>query len=72
MEILASMGIVGVLAYLYYYAMRLKAVFVKSNIKNRFPLFVFISWIAFEGQSLVDVGLLEPIFIFFITFQKIV
>ena len=72
MEILASMGIVGVLAYLYYYAMRLKAVFVKSNIKNRFPLFVFISWIAFEGQSLVDVGLLEPIFIFFITFQMIV
>lgn len=69
LEIFASMGIVGVLCYGFYYFVRLFTVFEKKNIKNRFPLFVFISWIAFEGQSLVDVGLLEPVYIIFIAIQ---
>lgn len=68
-EVMASMGVLGMLCYAFYYVMRLWVVFEKGNVKHRFPLFVFISWIAFEGQSLVDVGIMEPIYMIFIALQ---
>lgn len=68
-EVMASMGVLGMLCYAFYYVARFGIIFYKGKIKNKFPLFVFISWIAFEGQSLVDVGVLEPVYMIFIALQ---
>ena len=70
-EILGSMGIVGVLCYGYYYFMRFR-ILLKGAKGRIFPWFFLAAWIAFEGQSLVDVGLLEPIFIIFVTLQTVI
>lgn len=70
-EIMASMGVLGILCYAFYYTARFYVIFRKGTIKNKFPLFVFISWIAFEGQSLVDVGVLEPVYMIFIALQMV-
>ena len=53
-QVIASMGIVGLMAYVYYYWARLKILF--SNIKNSFNLFVFAVWIGFEGYSMINTG----------------
>ena len=53
-QILASMGVVGLVAYVYYYWARFKVLF--SNIKNSFNLFVLAVWVGFEGYSLINTG----------------
>lgn len=53
-QVIACMGVVGLAAYVYYYFVRLKILFV--NIKNCFNLFVLAVWIGFEGYSLIDTG----------------
>ena len=57
-QIIASMGIVGILAYGYYYAERLYLLFRKIN--KRFNLFVLVAWIGFEGYSMIDTGTFIP------------
>lgn len=71
-EVMASMGILGILCYGFYYLVRFGNIFYKGRIKNKFPLFVFITWIAFEGQSLLDVGILEPVYMIFIALQMVI
>lgn len=68
-EVMASMGIVGILCYLFYYAARFHVVLRKNNRKKLFPLFVLFTWIAFEGQSLVDMSTFEPVFVIIVTLQ---
>ena len=53
-QVLACMGIVGLIAYVYFYWARLKILF--SNIKNSFNLFVLAVWVGFEGYSLINTG----------------
>lgn len=69
LEVMASLGIVGMLCYGFYYVVRFATVFRKGNIKNKFPLFVFIVWIAFEGHSLVDMNTFAPVFVIFVSLQ---
>lgn len=57
-QIIACMGIVGILAYGYYYAERLYLLFRKIN--KRFNLFVLVAWIGFEGYSMIDTGTFIP------------
>ena len=53
-QILACMGIVGAIAYAWYYFARFKILF--KNIKNSFNLFVLAIWVGFEGYSLLNTG----------------
>jgi len=57
-QILGSLGILGILAYGYQYLIRLKTVFVR---KDKFNLYVLLSFIGFEGYSLVNVGNFAPL-----------
>ncbi len=57
LQALASMGIIGVLAYCYYYFVRGKIMF--SNFK-RFNVSISLGIIAFEIQSLMDAGSFLP------------
>lgn len=69
LEVMASLGIVGIVCYLFCYVARFAAIFAKGNFKNRFPAFVFVVWIAFEGQSLVDMNTFAPVFVIFVSVQ---
>lgn len=71
-EVMASMGIVGIVCYVFYYVMRFREVLAKPRRKNPFALFTLFSWIAFEGQGLVDMNTFEPVFSFFVVFQLVV
>ena len=53
-QIIACMGIMGIVAYAYFYAVRLKILF--KNIKNSFNLFCLAVFIGFEGYSLINTG----------------
>ncbi|MDE6188664.1 MAG: O-antigen ligase family protein [Clostridia bacterium] len=53
-QILAGMGLVGLVAYVYYYVIRFKILFM--NFKNSFNLFVLAVWIGFEGYCLINTG----------------
>ncbi|MDE7216134.1 MAG: O-antigen ligase family protein [Clostridia bacterium] len=53
-QVIACMGIIGLIAYVYYYWARLKILF--SNINRSFNLFVLAVWIGFEGYSLINTG----------------
>lgn len=53
-QIIACMGLVGVVAYVYFYAVRLKILF--KNIKNSFNLFCLALFVGFEGYSMMDTG----------------
>ena len=53
-QIIACMGIMGIAAYAYFYAVRLKILF--KNIKNSFNLFCLAVMIGFEGYSLINTG----------------
>lgn len=57
LQIIASMGIVGVVAYVYYYFMRGKIMF--SNLR-RFNITISLGIIAFEIQSMMDAGSFLP------------
>lgn len=52
MQVLACMGVVGLVAYIYYYWVRLKILF--TNINNSFNLFILAVWVGFEGYSLIN------------------
>lgn len=53
-QIIACMGLMGIVAYAYFYAVRLKILF--KNIKNSFNLFCLAVFIGFEGYSLINTG----------------
>ncbi len=53
-QIIACMGIMGIVAYLYFYGVRIKILF--KNIKNSFNLFCLAVFIGFEGYSLINTG----------------
>ncbi len=57
-QVIANMGIVGLVVYVFYYFIRLKQVFI--NIKHTFNLFILAMWGGFEGYSLIDVGTFSP------------
>lgn len=52
MQVLACMGVVGLVAYIYYYWVRLKILF--AHINNSFNLFILAVWVGFEGYSLIN------------------
>lgn len=68
-EVMASMGVVGMACYAFYYAMRFREVLCKDNRKNLFSIFTLFTWVAYEGQSLVDMSTFEPIFCIFVALQ---
>ena len=57
-QVIACMGIIGLIAYLYYYGARLFLLF--KNIKNSFNLFVLAVWVGYEGYCLIDTGTFVP------------
>lgn len=57
-QVLACTGTVGLLLYIYYYAVRLGIHF--KNIKNGFNLFMLAVFIGFEGYSMMDTGTIVP------------
>lgn len=57
-QVLANMGIVGVIAYAYYYIVRFGI--VCRRIRNPFNLFTLVAWLGFEGYSMMDTGTFVP------------
>lgn len=57
-QVLACMGVVGLLAYGYSYVM--KGVIIFKNHLNPFNLFVLVVFIGFEGYSMMDTGTFIP------------
>lgn len=57
-QILACMGILGILAYGYSYVM--KGIVLFKNPRNTFNLFVIVVAIGFEGYSMIDTGTMIP------------
>ena len=57
-QVLACMGIIGILAYGYSYVM--KGIILGKNIRNGFNLFVVVVFIGFEGYSMMDTGTFIP------------
>ncbi len=57
LQIIGSLGIVGIVAYIYFYWVRGKIMF--SNL-NRFNITISLSIIAFEIQALLDTGTFTP------------
>ncbi|MDE7071673.1 MAG: O-antigen ligase family protein [Clostridia bacterium] len=53
-QVIACMGVMGLVAYIYFYAVRIKILF--KNIKNTFNLFCLAVFIGFEGYSLINTG----------------
>lgn len=53
-QIIASMGIMGIIAYVFFYVVRLQILF--KNIKNSFNLFCLAVFVGFEGYSLINTG----------------
>ena len=57
-QVIGSMGIVGILAYAYYYYARYRVMVRK---KCAFSVFMIIGMIGFEGYSMMDTGTFVPI-----------
>lgn len=57
-QIIGCMGIVGILAYGYYYATKIYLLIKRR--KSVFALFVLVIWIGFEGYSMIDTGTMTP------------
>lgn len=57
-QVVGCMGIVGILAYGYYYATKIYLLIKKG--KSTFALFVLVIWIGFEGYSMIDTGTMTP------------
>ena len=58
LQIIGSMGIAGVLAFAYQYAVRVK-VFLRG--RTKFHLTLFLSWVGIEMMSLVNPGVFAPV-----------
>jgi len=58
LQIIGSMGIMGALAYAYYYFVRLK-IFLRR--RSNFHLTLFLSWVGLEMMSLVNPGVFAPL-----------
>ncbi len=59
-QVLACTGIVGLIAYVYYYIVRI-GICIKAMTKQRkFAFFVFVAWVGFEGYSMIDTGTMIP------------
>lgn len=54
LQIIANMGIVGLVVYAVYYVARFRAVL--GRLSNPFNLFTLIAWLGFEGYSMMDTG----------------
>ena len=57
-QVIGSLGLVGLAAYVWYYFVRAKLLF--KNIKNTFNLFILAIWIGFEGYCMIDAGTFIP------------
>ncbi|MBO7156117.1 MAG: O-antigen ligase family protein [Clostridia bacterium] len=57
-QVIGSMGIIGILAYAYYYYARYRVMVRK---KCAFSAFMIIGMIGFEGYSMIDTGTFVPI-----------
>ena len=57
-QVLACMGIVGIVMYLFYYVTRIGFVF--KHFRSGYAMFVLVAWIGFEGYSLIDPGTMIP------------
>ena len=57
-QVLACMGIIGILAYGYSYVM--KGIVLCKNLRSSFNLFVIVVFIGFEGYSMMDTGTFIP------------
>lgn len=57
-QVLACMGIIGILAYGYSYV--IKGIVLCKNLRNTFNLFVIVVFIGFEGYSMMDTGTFIP------------
>lgn len=57
-QIVACMGLFGLVAYSWYYVRRFGILFM--NAKSRLNVFILISWIAFEGYCLIDTATFSP------------
>ena len=57
-QILACMGIVGVICYVVLYGSKLCMIW--KTRKNTFTLFALVAWIGYEGYSLIDTGTFIP------------
>lgn len=62
-QIIGSMGIVGIIAYAWYYYARYRVMVRKRCI---FSVFMIIGMIGFEGYSMIDTGTFVPLPIMFI------
>lgn len=59
-QVLGCMGIVGIIAYVYYYIVRI-GIAIKGMVKQqKFAFFVFVAWVGFEGYSMIDTGTMIP------------
>ena len=56
-QVLANMGVVGVLAYAFYYIARFRTL---RKLRNPFNVFMLIAWLGFEGYSMMDTGTFVP------------
>lgn len=56
-QIIGSMGLVGLIAYAYYYSVRYFIILRKKM----FNVFVFLCLLGFEGYSMIDTGTFVPI-----------
>lgn len=59
-QVLACMGIVGIVAYTYYYVVRIGFCIKMMKQQFRFAFFVFVAWVGFEGYSMIDTGTMSP------------
>ena len=57
-QVLACMGIIGILAYGYSYV--IKVIALCKNLRNTFNLFVIVVFIGYEGYSMMDTGTFIP------------
>ena len=59
-QIIASMGIVGLIGYLYFYIVRYKII-IKSARSGIFGVFALLALIGFELYSMIDTGTFIPV-----------
>ena len=57
-QVIACMGVVGILAYGYSYVV--KGIILAKNWRNPFNIFVAVAFLGFEGYSMMDTGTMVP------------
>lgn len=65
-QIIASMGLIGLTGYLYFYIIRYKII-VRNAVKNLFGMFSLLAMIGFELYSMIDTGTFIPVPIMILT-----